>query len=78
MIVEKANMMIPRPTHISPAGPRAFSNAFIVSAAPVISLPWESTLPSTPEDATTRPVTLHTTSVSKKVPVMLIYPCLEG
>ena len=66
----------PAPT--SPkAGPPIFvnesRNAKTVSPAPCT--PGTS---STPEQASTRPVTEQTTSVSKNVPVILKYPCFAG
>ena len=56
-----------------PYSPKTELKARMVSCAPVTSLPVDgSMVPSVPDDAMTRPVSIQMIIVSKKVPVILI------
>ena len=56
MIVENANRMMPMETIYLPTGPMKASKAAIVRLTPCSGVPVPSAVPSTPEEAMTRPV----------------------
>ena len=71
-MVENAKSAIETETMSFAYGPKTVENARIVSWTPETSLPVAgSTVPSTPDEAMTRPVSMQMIIVSKKVPVML-------
>jgi len=71
-MVEKAKSASETETMIGAASPKAERKARIVRFAPEINLPVAgSVMPSVPEEAMTRPVSMQMIMVSKKVPVIL-------